>query len=239
MQLFYTQNISGQNAILSEDEAKHVRVLRKNINDLLYLIDGSGFLYEARITALSDSKKTPGVSLEILSRTIQPKSRNYHFHLYIAPTKQNERIEWMLEKAIESGLDEITFIHTEHSEKSRINAGRLEKIAISAMKQSGEYYLPKINDLVLFEKTIRSSATDLKLLAHCNTHYAKHSLKELVTNENKKNTISIFIGPEGDFTEKEIQMAYAHGFRGLSLGTTRLRTETAGLYAAIGLSVLQ
>lgn len=237
MQLFYSTHITNEKALLIEDEARHVKVLRKNINDQLQLIDGNGYLYEAVITAIIETKKTNEVHLNIVSKTLQPRSRNYYFHLFIAPTKQNERIEWMLEKAIEIGLDAITFIQTEHSEKSRVNMGRLEKICISAMKQSGEFYKPVINDLHNVKDILHANHHAVQLLAHCNSHFEKNSLQNY-SSIIEKATIHILIGPEGDFSEREIIQAYENGFKGLSLGNTRLRTETAGLYAAMGLSAI-
>jgi len=237
LQLFYTTHIADNKALLTDDEARHVKVLRKSVNDQLHLIDGTGYLYEAVITEIVETKKTQEVHLNIVSKTLQVRSRNYHFHLFIAPTKQNERIEWMLEKAIETGLDSITFIQTDHSEKSRVNLGRLEKICISAMKQSGEFYKPMINDLMNFKDVLHSNKDVLQLLAHCNSQFDKQSLQAYqgtIANAN----INIFIGPEGDFSENEIQKAYDKGFKGLSLGSTRLRTETAGLYAAMALSAI-
>ncbi len=237
MQLFYTTHIADNKALLTDDEARHVKVLRKSVNDHLHLIDGTGYLYEAVITEIVETKKSHEVHLNIVSKTLQARSRNYHFHLFIAPTKQNERIEWMLEKAIETGLDSITFIKTEHSEKSRVNMGRLEKICISAMKQSGEFYKPLIHDLVNFKELMHANKAAVQLLAHCNSMFDKQSLQayaESIANAN----INLFIGPEGDFSENEIKQAYEMGFKGLSLGSTRLRTETAGLYAAMALSAI-
>ena len=237
MQLFYTTHIADSKALLTDDEARHVKVLRKSVNDQLHLIDGIGYLYEAVITEIVDTKKAHEVHLNIVSKTLQARSRNYHFHLFIAPTKQNERIEWMLEKAIETGLDSITFIQTEHSEKSRVNLGRLEKICISAMKQSGEFYMPVINDLVIFKDVLHANKDAVQLIAHCNAKFEKQSLQAYAKSIANAN-INLFIGPEGDFSETEIKKAYELGFKGLSLGITRLRTETAGLYAAMALSAV-
>lgn len=237
MQLFYTTHIADNKALLTEEEARHVKVLRKNVNDTLHLIDGTGYLYEAVIAEIIETKKVHEIHLNLVSKTLQPRSRNYHFHLFIAPTKQNERVEWMLEKAIETGLDAITFIQTEHSEKSRVNLARLEKICISAMKQSGEFYKPLINDLVNFKDVLVAQQNELQLIAHCNAKFDKQSLPNYA-QQVVQGKLNIFIGPEGDFSETEIKQAYDKGFKGLSLGRTRLRTETAGLYATMALSAL-
>jgi 16S rRNA (uracil1498-N3)-methyltransferase len=237
LQLFYTTHIADNKALLTDDEARHVKVLRKSVNDHLHLIDGTGYLYEAVITEIVETKKAHEVHLNIVSKNLQARSRDFHFHLFIAPTKQNERIEWMLEKAIETGLDSITFIQTEHSEKNRVNMGRLEKICISAMKQSGEFYKPLINDLMNFKDVLNSNKVAVQLLAHCNSQFEKQSLQDYSVAIKNAN-INIFIGPEGDFSETEIKQAYEMGFKGLSLGSTRLRTETAGLYATMALSAV-
>jgi 16S rRNA (uracil1498-N3)-methyltransferase len=237
LQLFYTTHIADNKALLTDDEARHVKVLRKSVNDHLHLIDGTGYLYETVITEIVETKKAHEVHLNIVSKTLQARSRNYTFNLFIAPTKQNERIEWMLEKAIETGLDSITFIQTEHSEKSRVNMGRLEKICISAMKQSGEFYKPMIHGLINFKDAMHANKAAVQLLAHCNAQFNKQSLQAYVGSIANAN-INLFIGPEGDFSETEIKQAYEMGFKGLSLGTTRLRTETAGLYAAMALSAV-
>ncbi len=235
MQLFYSQNITNNTAILGQEETRHCKVLRKNNGDIIQLIDGKGNVYEAEIVKI----KKDEIELQILSVESFERNRNYYFHLLIAPTKQNERIEWMLEKCIETGIDEITFLQTEHSEKPRINIERLEKIAISAMKQSGEYFMPKINALVSFSDLIKNaSQNNLNLMAHCNASFAKNSLKHILEINNTIKTVQCFIGPEGDFSTSEIELAYKQNFKGLSLGNTRLRTETAGLYCAIGLSNL-
>ncbi len=238
MQLFYTQNINENIAILEVEDAKHCKVLRKNTADKLNIIDGFGNLYVTEILAILKNS----VETKIIQKTFFPKNRTYYFHLLIAPTKQNERMEWMLEKCIETGIDEITFLNTEHCEKTRINKERLTKIAISAMKQSGEYYLPKINEVLNFKDflTFEHPSQHFNLLAHCNYLFEKNTLKQIIEQHKEADNLHIncFIGPEGDFSQNEIDLCYRKGFKGLSLGKTRLRTETAGLYCAMGLSNL-
>ncbi|MES2616519.1 MAG: RsmE family RNA methyltransferase [Bacteroidota bacterium] len=237
MQLFYTSHIADNVAILSEEESRHLRVLRKTQDDVLQLTDGKGYLYEGRLQSALTKSSQP-IVLDIISSRLQPKNRNYNLQLVIAPTKQNERIEWMLEKAVEVGIDSITFITTDHSEKSRINIGRLEKIVLSAMKQSGEYYLPQINDNQTFQSLLTSGFMQGAYLAHCNNTFEKSPLKTYLSVHKSNDPIKILIGPEGDFSTKEIESAYQSGALGLSLGNTRLRTETAGLLACMACSVL-
>lgn len=230
MQLFFTSNTDGNKAFLDAEETRHCKVLRKKEGDKLQVIDGKGQLMECSVLAF----KKDLTELEILHSDLHPRQRPYYFHLYIAPTKQNERMEWMLEKCIEAGLDEITFIETRHSEKTRINMARLEKIAISAIKQSGQYYLPGINPLTDLDKIPVSKDF---LVAHCGQG-EKSSLMKAVHPIGKDTYISIMIGPEGDFSEQEVKELLEKGARPVSLGNSRLRTETAGLYCSVMLNGL-
>jgi 16S rRNA (uracil1498-N3)-methyltransferase len=230
MQLFFTAQTDEDKAYLDAEETRHCKVLRKNPGDTIHVINGQGGLMECVLLAV----KKDVSELEIIERQHFPRSRAYYFHLLIAPTKQNERMEWMLEKAIEAGLDEITFIETEHSEKSRINMGRLEKIAISAMKQSGQFYLPKINPLKGFDQVNIDENT---LIAHCGEGY-KTRYADAVNPLINGGNIKVFIGPEGDFSIAEVNNAMSKGAKAISLGNSRLRTETAGLYCAIMLNGL-
>lgn len=231
MQLFYTDSINGNIAVLSEEETRHCVVLRKTSGDEIMICNGKGYLFRSLITGISGKQ----IQLQILETVSRPPLRNYHLHLYIAPTKQNERMEWMLEKAIEAGLDEITFIDCAHSEKSRINMGRLHKIAVSAMKQSGNLHLPLIHPLTpIRELTFNGNV----LIAHCRADSEKMYLKDAVKGCSASDRFSVLIGPEGDFSESEVQMLKSKGAIAIALGNSRLRTETAGLYCAIALNAL-
>jgi len=231
LQLFYTNTINGNTAILSEEETRHCKVLRKGPGDRMHVLDGKGHIYQCAF--LKYSGKGSELAIEqVLSP--EPK-RHYRLHLYIAPTKQNERMEWMLEKAIEAGLDEITFIDCAHSEKSRINIERLHKIAVSAMKQSGNLHLPLIHPLTpIHELTFNGNV----LIAHCRADSEKMNLKDAVKGCSASDRFSVLIGPEGDFSDDEVQMLKAKGAIPIALGNSRLRTETAGLYCAIALNAL-
>ncbi len=225
MNLFFTNQIEGNYASLPEQEARHcVQVLRKKEGDLLQFVNGKGSLYEGTIVAVGKKKCV----IEINSETQEFNKRNHYLHIAIAPTKNIDRLEWFLEKATEIGIDEITPILCEHSERRRIRLDRLEKVMISAMKQSLKAYLPKLNDLTKFSEFIRSGVeTKLSFIAHCEDSEKKHLGPEL----KAKKPVLILIGPEGDFSKKEIQLANEHGFRSVSLGKSRLRTETAGIVA--------
>ncbi len=230
MQLFFTAHTDGNKAFLDAEETRHCKVLRKNEGDCIQVLNGKGLLMDCVISRL----KKDSTELDIINQTHFPRPRTYYFHLYISPTKQNERMEWMLEKAIEAGLDEITFIETAHSEKSRINMGRLEKIAISAIKQSGQYYLPVIHPMTTLDQVHIDGNT---LIAHCGDGI-KASLMETVYPIKDQSMISVLIGPEGDFSEDEVATILQKGAKAVSLGNSRLRTETAALYCAIMLNGL-
>jgi 16S rRNA (uracil1498-N3)-methyltransferase len=225
MQLFYNPTITESTEVFSFDkeESKHIiKVLRKKDTDLLYVTNGLGFLFKTEITLASDSKCT----VKIISFEKAAPSK-FKLHLAVAPTKMNDRYEWFLEKATEIGVHEITPIICDHSERKVINNERFDKILLTAMKQSNELYLPKLNPAITFKEFIKLKIEGVKLIAHCE-ETDKKSLKSILkTNED----YTILIGPEGDFSEKEIAMALENDFTAVSLGNTRLRTETAAIVA--------
>ncbi len=233
MQLFYSSDISSSTEIFSFDkeESKHiVRVLRKKEKDIIYITNGKGFLFECEIISALEKK------CEV--RIIDTKffeSTSYHLHLVVAPTKMNDRYEWFLEKATEIGVHEITPIICEHSERKEVKIERFEKILLSAMKQSLQYYLPKLNPSISFSDFIKSSKEGQLFIAHCEETDKKELSKEVCPNGN----ITILIGPEGDFSEKEIKTAVSAEYIPVSLGNTRLRTETAAIYASAVVSIKQ
>ncbi|RKO72372.1 16S rRNA (uracil(1498)-N(3))-methyltransferase [Sphingobacterium puteale] len=235
MQLFFTPelNPSLQNFILSEEESKHaVRVLRMNAGDRLNLIDGRGGLYEAEIMD-PHPKRTVLAILDITENYQKP---NYHLHIAVGPTKNIDRIEWFLEKATEVGIQEITPIICEHSERKEVKLDRLNKVIVSAMKQSLKAYLPKLNPATPFKQFLKDLPKEgaQKAIAHCVDSDKKY-LNEVF--EAGQHYI-ILIGPEGDFSAEEIDMALAAGFHPVSLGEARLRTETAALAACLETSLL-
>ena len=225
MQLFYNPNIDETTETFSFDkeESRHIiKVLRKKDSDILHVTNGLGLVFETEITLASDNK----CIVEVLSikKTPEPKFR---LHLAVAPTKMNDRFEWFLEKATEIGIQEITPIFCDRSERKVVNKERFEKIILSAMKQSNETYLPKLNDAISFKEFIKQKNKGLQLIAHCE-ETDKKSLKEVLKpNEN----VTLLIGPEGDFSEKEIALALENNFQPVMLGNTRLRTETASVVA--------
>ena len=233
MHIFYTPDIDihASSYQLSEEESKHSsRVLRLKQDDEITLVDGKGSTFIARITD-SHAKRT---QTHIISSSFQEKPRPYHLHLAVAPTKNIERYEWFLEKATEIGVDEITPIICEHAERKEVKHERLNRIIVAAMKQSQQSFLPTLNDTVRFDEFMNRLPVARKFIAHCDD-MEKHSLKTAL--HPQENSL-ILIGPEGDFSSPEIQDALTEGFTPISLGQTRLRTETAALVACMEVSFL-
>nr|WP_315133021.1 16S rRNA (uracil(1498)-N(3))-methyltransferase [uncultured Flavobacterium sp.] len=225
MQLFYNPNINETTEYFSFDkeESKHIiKVLRKKDTDILFVTNGLGFLFKTEITLASDSKCT----VKIISFEKKEESK-FKLHLAVAPTKMNDRFEWFLEKATEIGIHEITPIICDRSERKVINAERFDKIILSAMKQSNELFLPKLNNAITFKEFIKQQNKGLQLIAHCEETDKKTLKSVLKPNEN----VTLLIGPEGDFSEKEIALALENNYIPVSLGNTRLRTETAAVVA--------
>ncbi len=228
MNLFYAIEIKGNFGYFNEEEARHcVQVLRKKVGDLVHFVDGFGGYYQGKL--VETGKKN--CVAEILNNTANYGKRSYSLHLGIAPTKNIARFEWFLEKATEIGVDKITPLLCQHSERRKIRMDRLQKILITAMKQSLKAYLPKLNELLEFNQFMLASSSDCetaqKYIAHC-LHEPENHLKN---NFTKGQDVILVVGPEGDFSEEEIGLANAHGFRSITLGQSRLRTETAGIVA--------
>jgi len=228
MQLFYLENHKDE-IILSAEESKHAtKVLRKKEGDILNFTDGKGAFYKAEII-VADSRKC---RLKVVSTEQKEKQHNYHLHIAIAPTKNMDRFEWFLEKATEIGIDEITPIICTHSERKKIKTERCNRILLSAMKQSLKFHLPKLNEAISLNDFIKQDYLGTKYIAHCEDG----EKKELKTVNKTEKTI-ILIGPEGDFSPKEIELALQNQFKAVSLGTSRLRTETAGIIAAHSINI--
>ncbi len=225
MQLFYNPAIlaTDETFFFDKEESKHIiKVLRKKDTDILHVTNGLGFLFTTQITLASDTKCT--VKIVNVEQIEKPK---FHLHLAVAPTKLNDRFEWFLEKATEIGVSEITPIICEHSERKIIKTDRFEKIIQTAMKQSNQCYLPILNEPISFGTFVAKQILGQKLITHCE-ETNKKTLKEILKiNENA----TILIGPEGDFSVKEIKLAIENNFIPVTLGNTRLRTETAAIVA--------
>ena len=225
MQLFYNSDIKQGDTtfFFDKEESKHiVKVLRKKESDKIFLTNGLGYLFESEIISASEKK------CEIRITNVQfYEPTSYHIHVAVAPTKMNDRLEWFLEKATEIGIHEITPIICDNSERKVYKIDRAEKIIQSAMKQSLQMYLPKINEPISYSQFVKQTIDGQKFIAHCEETERKAFQDEVKPNEK----VTILIGPEGDFSTKEIKLALENQFIPVTLGNTRLRTETAALVA--------
>ncbi len=232
MELFYSRDIEGGICRLDQDESGHcIKVLRHRSGDEIAVIDGCGTLYRCRITA--DSHK--GVEAIVISSESDWGGHPYHLHMAVCPTKNNDRFEWFTEKACEIGFDELSPVIGEHSERKVLKIQRVEKILVSAAKQSLKAAVPSVNEPVSVKEFIQSHANDnaLKLIAYCfeDESVPRRSIKDVLNNHEGRKII-VMIGPEGDFSESEAKLALESGFIPVHLGASRLRTETAALTAA-------
>lgn len=238
MELFFSKDIDGSICRLDQDESGHcIKVLRHRSGDEISVIDGCGTLYRCRITV--DSPK--GVEAMVLSSEEGWGGHPYRLHLAVCPTKNNDRYEWFAEKACEIGFDELSPVIGEHSERRVLKTARVEKVLISAAKQSLKAVVPVVNEPVSVKEFIAAQddkrgvqASDtLRLIAYCfeDERVPRRSIKEVLDGFDGTEII-VMIGPEGDFSKAEAEMALAAGFIPVHLGASRLRTETAALTAA-------
>jgi 16S rRNA (uracil1498-N3)-methyltransferase len=237
MHLFYTPDISLPEYTLNEEESKHcIRVLRLSIGDKVVLLDGKGGWYEGEI--ISDHPKR--CEIKITSEQKEVGKPSYHLHIGIAPTKNMDRLEWFAEKATEIGIGSIALLHCQNSERDVVKTERLEKVLVSAMKQSMNAYLPQVNEMTDFKKFITTSKafSGQKFIAHCYEAVTSANKPHLKKVYNPSTDAMILIGPEGDFSIDEVKYALENGFQEISLGTSRLRTETAALTACLTVHII-
>ena len=232
MELFFSKDIDGSICRLDQDESGHcIKVLRHRSGDEISVIDGCGTLYRCRIT--TDSPK--GVEAMVISSEEDWGGHPYRLHLAVCPTKNNDRYEWFAEKACEIGFDELSPVIGEHSERRVLKTARVEKVLISAAKQSLKAVVPAVNEPVSVKEFIEAHKEDnaLRLIAYCfeDERVPRRSIKE-VLNSFEGTDITVMIGPEGDFSRAEAEAALEAGFIPVHLGESRLRTETAALTAA-------
>jgi 16S rRNA (uracil1498-N3)-methyltransferase len=231
MHLFYSPIVNADQNILGEQESWHcTRVLRLAEGGTIHLTDGKGSLYEC-IIRLANPKNC---LVSVVSVQKEYLKRKNYLHIGIAPTKNMDRIEWFLEKATEIGIDEITPVFCTHSERIRMKTERLEKILVAAMKQSLKAYLPKLNEPTVLKNILERDFNGRKFIAYCESGEED----ELQKIYRKGADALILIGPEGDFSPEEITLAKKQGFVPISLGKSRLRTETAGIVACHTISLL-
>ena len=218
--------------IFDKEESRHlIKVLRKKEGDQVFITDGKGHFFTTEITFANEKKCT----VNILNVVHKIKNRSFHLHIAIAPTKLNDRYEWFLEKAVEIGIDEITPIICKNSERRVIKVDRMKKIIQAAVKQSLQFYVPIFNEPVSFDEFLKTQNASQKFIAHCEDENNKQFLQNIAKPEND---ILVLVGPEGDFTPKEIQRTIDLNFIPITLGHNRLRTETAGIYISSLMTLL-
>lgn len=229
--IFYSPDIQVD-LTLSQEESNHcVKVLRKKEGDEILITDGNGHFFDSKIV----DAHAKHCLIEILNTNIPTKEWHNTIHIAFAPTKNIDRIEWFAEKATEIGIDILSPILCRYSERKEIKNSRIEKILISAMKQSQKARLPKLNNMVSFSEFIKQPFEGLKFIAHCYDDSTKQLLKEIY---QKNENVLILIGPEGDFSEKEVEDAKKNGFKSISLGNSRLRAETAAFVACNTIQII-
>lgn len=223
MHVFYTPDIQNRAELPAEEAAHAVRVLRLQAGDEVTLTDGKGNFYRAEISVASNKR----CLVNILETQPQEPLWQGHLHIAMAPTKNMDRTEWFAEKATEIGFDELTFLNCRFSERKVIKTERIQKILVSAIKQSLKARLPRLNEMTDFNKFVRQPFNGQKFIAHC-YEGEKPLLKDIL---KQGEDALVLIGPEGDFSEEEVKLAIEQGFQPISLGRSRLRTETAALVA--------
>ncbi len=226
---FYVPNASTAGE-LPEEEAKHaVRVLRLESGDHMLLVDGEGGLFDAEVSVASGKHCFYNIVEQL------PCQREWQgrIALAIAPTKMMDRIEWMAEKATEIGFDELSFLNCKFSERKNLRTDRVERIVVSAMKQSHKAWKPEVNELEAFDKFVATPREGRKFIAHCYMEIERKDLFETLRTVPMDEPVTILVGPEGDFSIDEVRKAMEHGYEPISLGLSRLRTETAGLSAVM------
>lgn len=228
IRFFYVPNADKVEELPQEEATHALRVLRLKAGDSINLMDGAGNFYQAEVT-LATNKRCLYEINEVLPQNPAWRGK---VHLAIAPTKMMDRIEWMAEKATEIGFDELSFLSCKFSERKTLRTDRIDKIVVSAVKQSHKAWKPIVNDMVSFKEFIATPRSGRKFICHCYEEVEKLDFfAELLKEDGNNADVTVLVGPEGDFSIDEVQMALAHGYESVSLGTSRLRTETAGLMA--------
>ena len=226
---FYVPDAAHVTALPDEEAVHAVRVLRMTAGDEMMLMDGEGVFYRAQVTIASQKH----CLYEIVEALPQERQWQGCVHLAIAPTKLMDRIEWMTEKAVEVGIDELSFLDCQFSERRSLKLSRIEKIMVSAVKQSRKAYMPQLNELESFKTFIKRHSTGRRYIAHCYDEVDRVNLFDELRKGSADDDALVMIGPEGDFSIDEVRMAVEAGFISVDLGKSRLRTETAGLSAVM------
>lgn len=227
---FYVPDAANANELPTEEAMHALRVLRLKSGDEMFLMDGNGFFYKAEVTLAA----TKHCMYEIKEKMPQEKTWNGNIHIAMAPTKMMDRTEWFAEKATEIGVDELAFVNCKFSERKVMRTIRLDKIIVSAMKQSRKPWKPQLSPLTPFKDFIHKERSGLKFIAHCYNEIESVDLFDtLMKSKGNVDDVTVLIGPEGDFSIDEVKLAIKNGYTPVSLGESRLRTETAALYAAM------
>ena len=224
---FYVPNAANETEMPMEEAMHALRVLRLKSGDEMFLMDGNGTFYRAVVTIAA----TKHCMYEIKETLPQQKGWTGHIHLAMAPTKMMDRVEWLVENATEIGFDEMSFLNCKSSERKSMRTVRLNKIAIAAVKQSRKPWKPKINSFVNFKDFVSQPREGRKYIAHCYEEIERTDLFRELSAMPKEESVTVLIGPEGDFSFDEVQLAISKGYQPITLGNSRLRTETAGLMA--------
>ncbi len=236
MQLFYNKNIDTetQTYTFDKDESRHIiRVLRKKEGDIIYVTNGKNQIFTGEIIDVNDKK----CRISITKFETKAPLRKYQMHIAVAPTKNNARLEWFLEKATEIGIDHIYPVLCEHSERKQIKEARLQKQLQTAMKQSLQTQLPVLHSVISFNDLIKHTTAAQKFIARCNYSVEEVRHNHLFLKAAPRKDTLVLIGPEGGFTKRELDLALSNDFIPVSLGATRLRTETAALVAVHTLNI--
>ena len=226
---FYVPNAESSNELPAEEAAHASRVLRLESGDEVFLIDGAGCFFKAQLTLVTKSR----CLYDIVERLPQEKTWYGRIAIAMAPTKIIDRVEWTLEKATEIGVDEFSLLNCTFSERRNVKLERLDKIVVAAVKQSRKAWKPLLNDLQSFEHFVKQPRKGVKYIAHCYAEIDKKDLYSELTQLNCDEEVTILIGPEGDFSIEEVRLAISQGYVSVSLGQSRLRTETAALAATM------
>ena len=226
---FYVPDAANQTELPPEEATHALRVLRLKAGDEIFLMDGEGVFYRAQVSMASSKH----CLYDVLDTMPQERAWNGRIHLAIAPTKMMDRIEWMAEKCTEIGFDEISFLNCKFSERKVLRADRIEKIVVSAVKQSHKAWKPLVNDLTTFKEFVTAPRQGRKFICHCYEEVEKKDFFSELSQpyEGADGDVTVLVGPEGDFSIDEVRLALENGYESVSLGTSRLRTETAGLVA--------
>lgn len=232
---FYVPDAVNQRELPSDEAMHAMRVLRLKEGDEIFLMDGQGSYFKAKITVAA----THHCFYEILEQQPQQPQWEGHLHLAIAPTKMMERMEWMVEKATEVGVDEISFLNCTFSERKLVKVPRLDKIVISAVKQSHKAWKPVLHDMESFKTFVSQPRAGRKYIAHCYEEVPRQSLFDELRKPSDDKDVTVLVGPEGDFSIEEVKLAMDYGYQSVDLGKSRLRTETAGLSVVMMMQLSQ